>query len=160
MKKLQDETDRIQRTFKVPNDDHSNEWVDPDNAAYHRNVRKIMVPDRINVSEGKDGEGRDLNYVEFVGVNSATGGMDDTYPLNTMPPGMFVENQIIPPKSDQIPHNEIGTDVTKTPSEDLARGFVPNQFSPTDEDPDKNPEFYGEAKGEDEAGNKVEGFLE
>lgn len=134
-------------------------WQNQDTAEYQQRTRRVMVPNRIMRTEQAFDEKGELTVVDFVGVNPDTGGMDDTYPLNQLPPGMFSDNQQIPPMSEAMPfRNSWDADVTKLTPGEVRAGFK-QSFQSTVEETSNDPQpLYDEAKGEDEGGNKITGF--
>lgn len=127
-----------------------NEWA---NKSYGdgTSIRKIYQPNKSERYESEQSFAPD------------EGSFTD-YKLNYMPPGMFIDNQ--EPQVTERPYKKTDagvTDVSKdTTDRAMRKGFTLRPFSGTDDlyTNEHKEEFYGEAKGEDDAGNKVEGFLE
>lgn len=84
--------------------------------------------------------------------------------FNKMPPGMFIDNA--EPMVTEHPFKYVAageSDVSnRVDATMMKHGFKPNQMSPVDDmyNNEHVEEFYGEAHGEDDAGNKITGFLE
>ena len=81
---------------------------------------------------------------------------------NRMPPGMNINNQTQTPNMPQ-PRSAAGeTDVSDMVSSSMRNGFTRIPMMGTDDlyTNEHTEEFYGEANGEDDAGNKYTGFLE
>lgn len=142
--------EKFQRTADQVQAEDSHEWA---NMSYGdtTHIRKIYKPSRN----------------EFY-ASDETGAQDEgsfTDPrLNYMPPGMFIDNQ--EPMVTERPYKKTDagvTDVSKdTTSHAMRKGFTLYPFSGTDDlyTNEHKEEFYGEATGDDDAGNKVTGFLE
>jgi hypothetical protein len=124
-----------------------------------KDSRRVIRPERKeNIVKGKDAEG-DLYYYDSVGINRKTGGLDDTYPLNSLPGGMDITNHERTEQNQMplVPSYATGTE--RATERDANRGFKRLNMSPTDEQ-NEYPEFFGEAKGEDDSGDKYSGFIE
>ena len=143
MKHLEDQTDRFQIT--LPNTEREpHSWVDQDNPEYQRRVRRVM----------------ELEPLEIVSEKNPDATLNE-YVTNRLPPGMFIDNQVPAVKAEQFPRvDSWATGREGMKAEDVQRGFLRGQMSMTEEDADHNQEFFDEAKGDDDAGNKVTGFVE
>ena len=136
--------EKFQRTAE-PEKPQEHEWGN-----FNR-VRKVYQP---NKSE----------HYESSKVGAPDMATFDDYKLNYMPPGMFIDNQ--EPMVTERPYSYVPageSDVSNRVSPKMMKdGFLPNQMSPIDDmyNNEHVEEFYGEAKGEDDAGNKYTGFLE
>lgn len=154
MKYLTDNVDKSQLTARNT-ERESHEWVDQASQRQVISTKRVM-----RTSPGLDEKG-ELTYAEFVGRNKDTGGLDDTYPLNQMPAGMDITNQ---DRSEQnsmrlISSMDSGTEGPLT-QKDRDRGYKRGHQSMTEESKDHYQDFYDEAQGENDGGDKTTGFLE
>jgi hypothetical protein len=142
--------EKFQRTAKIPNDDDGNSWIKT-NEEFQSRVRKVYEP---VYSE----------HYESSKVGAPDIASFDDAKLNYMPPGMFIDNNNPSPTERPYKYVAAGqSDVSNRVSPKMMKdGFLPNQMSPVDDmyNNEHVEEFYGEAKGEDDAGNKITGFLE
>lgn len=140
--------EKFQRTVTDPQTDGGNSWGSFKNAR-----RTSAIPEgRVDTSEAKK--------------RNVIGGIDAAidYPKsNRMPPGQEINDQYSRPGKD-MPYVAAGaTDVSNSVNGSmLKKGFQRQDMKGTDDmyTNEHTEEFYGEAKGEDDAGNKYTGFLE
>src|SRR5689334_13107677 len=150
---LKDQVDKFQVTA-------TDSEQEPHGWSELKDNRQVIRPERKeNIVKGKDAEG-DLYYYDSVGINRETGGLDDTYPLNSLPGGMDITNQERTEQNQMplVPSYATGTE--RANERDANRGFKRLNMSPTDEQRDEYQDFYDEAKGEDGSGDKYTGFHE
>ena len=139
--KLEDQTDRFQLTMDPDTEPH--QWAD------QGSQRKVKRPEMLTI-ETRDKDGP-LTEVLDMGK------------FNYLPPGMDRSNQYPDPTERQYDLKnswDTGTEGPLTSRELNDKGYKRLQMSQTEEDADKNPEFFGEARGENDGGDKITGFLE
>lgn len=141
----------LQEKFEIrpeprPRRDHN--WT-----SFESQRRTVAIPEgRIDTSEAKK--------------RTVLGGIDAAieYPRsNQMPPGMDINRQAETPNK-RMPYTRAGeTDVSKmTTDSGMRNGFTRIPMSPTDDmyNDEHIDLFYDSVTGEDDAGNKYEGFVE
>ena len=137
--KLEDQTDRFQLTMEPDTEPH--QWAD------QAKTRKVIKPEHMRSSE-------------FPRAYEYNPGASEKF--NYMPPGMDGTNQHPDPTERAFPlvsSMDTGTEGPMT-QKNRDSGYKRLQMSQTEEDADKNPEFFGEAPGENDGGDKITGFLE
>jgi hypothetical protein len=140
--------EKFQQTVEQePPEDH--EWA---NMSYGDStpIRKIYKPNPETYYHVKSGAGADAD------IHDAQ--------FNYMPPGMFIDNQEPPVTERAYKHVAAGsTDVSdQVDSKMMRKGFTLDPMSPVEDmfNNEHVEEFYGEVKGDDDAGNQVTGFAE
>lgn len=144
--------EKFQRTVPDPNTDGGNEWATQESQRHAYD----QPSQHYETSEPKKRYSRELWGAPIADFDSPK--------TNDMPPGMFIDNQLPTVNDHNMQYGPAGsTDVSNSvDGKMLRKGFQRQEMRGTDDmyTNEHVEEFYGEASGSDDAGNKYTGFLE